>query len=65
MCKAKGLFFHQFILGGTYRLLRGLRLSDAKRVMGLFSSEAVRDLPTPAKWRPIRMAFGGILAAVP
>lgn len=65
MCKAKALFFHQFILGGTYRLLRGLRLSDAKRVMSLFSSEAVRDLPTPAKWRPVRMAFGSILAAVP
>ena len=54
---ARALFFHQFILGGTYRLLKWLRFRDAKMVMGLFSVPAVNELSTPVKWLPIKLVF--------
>ena len=62
---AKSLFFHQFILGGTYRLIRWRRFREAKGVLRLFQMEGIRDLPTPWKWAPVKLAFFLGLAWVP
>jgi glycosyltransferase involved in cell wall biosynthesis len=62
---AKALFFHQFILGGTFRLIRWRRLRDAKTVMRLFRMDGVRELPTPMKWAPVKLAFALALVLVP
>ncbi len=62
---AKSLFFHQFILGGTYRLVRWRRLREAKAVLRLFRVEGIRELRTPWKWAPVKLAFLLGLAWVP
>ena len=55
---ARAKFFHQFILGGTYRLLKWQRFDDAKKVMDLFEIEQVQRMGTPMKWAPVKIAFG-------
>ena len=53
----KSLFFHQWILAGTYRNLKRGRLKEAKAIMGLFKMEDVKVLKTPAKWFALKVLF--------
>ena len=50
-------FFHQFILGGTYRRLRVRQRSEARGVLRLFELPEIRDLGISPKWLPVRAAF--------
>lgn len=58
-CQAK--FFHQFILGGTYRQLRQKNLTEASRIMALFNLEAIKPLKVPLKWLFIRRVFESLI----
>ncbi|WP_345111044.1 glycosyltransferase family 2 protein [Hymenobacter algoricola] len=55
--RAQALFFHQFILAGAYRSLRRRDVPAARRVLSLFAVPALRALPVPLRWLPVRMAF--------
>jgi glycosyltransferase involved in cell wall biosynthesis len=55
-------FFHQFILGGTYRRLRLRRRAEAREVLGMFDLPAIRDLGVSPKWLPVRAAFVALTA---
>jgi glycosyltransferase involved in cell wall biosynthesis len=50
-------FFHQFILGGTYRRLRRRQRAEARGVLRLFELPELRDLGVSPKWLPVRAAF--------
>jgi glycosyltransferase involved in cell wall biosynthesis len=50
-------FFHQFILGGTYRRLRVRQRAEARGVLRLFDLPEIRDLGISPKWLPVRAAF--------
>jgi glycosyltransferase involved in cell wall biosynthesis len=50
-------FFHQFILGGTYRRLRVRQRAEARGVLRLFDLPEIRDLGMSPKWLPVRAAF--------
>jgi glycosyltransferase involved in cell wall biosynthesis len=50
-------FFHQFILGGAYRRLRGRQRAEARGVLRLFELPELRDLGVSPKWLPVRAAF--------
>lgn len=50
-------FFHQFILGGTYRQIRWGDRVGAERIMKLFRSPQVKQLGISPRWAPIRAAF--------
>jgi hypothetical protein len=54
-CQA--LFFHQFILAGTFRFLRRGKLDQVVRVMNLFHLQPIASLKPPLKWRPLRKLF--------
>ncbi len=56
--QAQGRFFHQFILAGAYRSLRRRDFASARQVLALFRLPALRQLPVPARWLPVRLAFG-------
>jgi len=58
-CQAQ--FFHQFILGGTYRQLRQKNLKEATRIMELFNLEAIKPLKVPLKWLFIRRVFESLI----
>ena len=62
--QAQGRFFHQFILAGAYRSLRRRDFSAARQVLALFRLPALRHLPVPARWLPVRLALQ-LLARVP
>jgi len=53
----RSLFFHQYILAGTYRNLRWHGRQAARDAFSLFGHEAMRALKVPMKWLPLRMAF--------
>ena len=55
--QAQGRFFHQFILAGAYRSLRRRDFLAARQVLALFQLPALRHLPVPARWLPVRFAF--------
>jgi GT2 family glycosyltransferase len=55
--KAKALFFHQFILAGTYRSLKQHDLASAQEIFRLFEEPSIRQLSVPLRWRPLRLAF--------
>ncbi|GAA3995333.1 hypothetical protein GCM10022408_02210 [Hymenobacter fastidiosus] len=55
--RAQGLFFHQFILAGAYRSLRRRDVPAARQVLDLFAVPALRELPVPVRWLPVRLAF--------
>lgn len=57
-------WFHQFILGGTYRQLRAGDTVGAKKVFGLFRLPAVHALGRSRRWSPVRLLFQ-ILLRVP
>ena len=58
---AKEYFFHQFILGGTYRSIKRGDFKKAKKVMKLFDMDQVKVLKAPLKWLPVKLAFRTIL----
>ncbi|WP_400191531.1 glycosyltransferase [Hymenobacter sp. B81] len=55
--RARTHFFHQFILAGAYRALRRHDRPAARRILALFTLPQVRELPTPARWLPARLAL--------
>jgi glycosyltransferase involved in cell wall biosynthesis len=57
-------WFHQFILGGTYRPLRAGDMGAARQVFALFRLPAMRVLGRSRRWMPVRVLFG-ILLRVP
>jgi glycosyltransferase involved in cell wall biosynthesis len=52
----KSLFFHQYILAGTYRSLCWHGWRAARETFGLFDSPPARELRPPLKWLPLRFA---------
>jgi glycosyltransferase involved in cell wall biosynthesis len=50
-------FFHQFILGGTYRRLRQRQWAAARGVLRLFDLQEIRALGISPRWLPVRAAF--------
>jgi glycosyltransferase involved in cell wall biosynthesis len=50
-------FFHQFILGGTYRRLRLRQRAEARGVLRLFDLPELDDLGLSPRWLPVRAAF--------
>jgi glycosyltransferase involved in cell wall biosynthesis len=55
-------WFHQFILGGTYRLLRIGDTVQARQVFALFGSPEVRRMGRSRRWFPVRVLFRMLLA---
>jgi hypothetical protein len=50
-------WFHQFILGGTYRPLRAGDTSAARAVFALFRLPAMRRLGRSRRWLAVRLLF--------
>ena len=50
-------WFHQFILGGTYRPLRAGETAAAKQVFRLFQLPVIRALGQSPRWAPVRFLF--------
>jgi glycosyltransferase involved in cell wall biosynthesis len=50
-------WFHQFILGGTYRPLRAGDTLGAKQVFALFRLPVIRALGRSRRWLPVRLLF--------
>lgn len=61
--ESKALFFHQFILAGTYRILKKGKLKEAGEIMNLFKLPPINALPAPLKWLPLRILFTALQAA--
>lgn len=55
--RAQARFFHQFVLAGAYRSLRERNFGAAHKVLQLFELPALRELPVPWRWLPLRLAF--------
>ncbi len=55
--RAQARFFHQFVLAGAYRSLRERNFRAAHEVLQLFEVPALRELPIPLRWLPLRLAF--------
>ena len=58
---AKEYFFHQFILGGTYRSIKKGEFKKAKEVMKLFEMPSIDQLKAPPKWLPVKLVFKTVL----
>lgn len=50
-------WFHQFILGGTYRPLRAGDTAAARSVFRLFGLPSMRALGRSRRWLPVRLLF--------
>lgn len=61
--ESKALFFHQFILAGTYRILKKGKIKEAGEVMNLFKIPPIRTLPAPMKWLPLKLLFSALYVA--
>ena len=61
LLQAKTDFFHQFILGGTYRLIKRIEFKEAKKIMSLFELDELKSLPPSKKWYLVRQAFRSAL----
>lgn len=59
--KAKGYFFHQFILGGAYRAIKKKDYEKGRSILNLFQIEEIKKLPPPLKWLPARLLFTAII----
>ncbi len=59
-CRAD--YFHQFILGGTYRRLLADDRAGARAVLGMFDLPELAGLGTSRRWRPVRVAFNVVVA---
>ena len=58
--RAQGQFFHQFVLAGTYRSLRHYDFAAARQVLALLALPALRPLPRPLRWLPLRWGLGAV-----
>jgi glycosyltransferase involved in cell wall biosynthesis len=54
---ARNDYFHQFILGGTYRRLLAGDRAGARTVMSLFEQPSLDDLGPSRRWGPVRGAM--------
>ncbi len=62
LSRARAAWFHQFVLGGTFRQLRAGRRDEARRVYALLRLPELRALGRPPlKWSLVRRAIGTIL----
>ncbi|HSM24550.1 MAG TPA: glycosyltransferase [Anaerolineaceae bacterium] len=61
LLQAKTNFFHQFILGGTYRFIKRREFKEAKKIMSLFELDEINSLPLSKKWHLVRKIFGWVL----
>jgi len=59
--RAKGNWFHQFILAGAYRQMRAGQLDAARATMALFRLPDVRELGRSRRWWPLRLGFEALL----
>jgi glycosyltransferase involved in cell wall biosynthesis len=59
--RAQARFFHQFVLAGAYRSLRERNFRAADQVLQLFKLPALRELPVPLRWLPLRLAFNLVI----
>lgn len=55
--RSKANFFNQFILSGTMRSLRRKDMGSAKRIMGMFNMEPIRNLEISYKWLFLKLLF--------
>jgi glycosyltransferase involved in cell wall biosynthesis len=55
-------YFHQFVLGGTYRRLLAGDRDGARAVLSMFDLPELDDLGSSRRWRPVRWAFSLIVA---
>jgi hypothetical protein len=55
-------WFHQFILGGTYRLLRAGEPAKAREVFALLALPRIRELGRSRRWYPVRLLFRALIA---
>lgn len=55
--RAQARFFHQFVLAGTWRSLRERDYAAARQVLRLLRLPALRQLPVPLRWLPLRLGF--------
>jgi glycosyltransferase involved in cell wall biosynthesis len=55
--RAEVAWFHQWILGGTYRHLRAGDVAGARRVMALLGLAPLRELGWARRWAPLRFLF--------
>jgi len=53
----QSLFFYQFILAGSFRMLRRGRLREFRQVMSLFQLNKIVGLPIPRKWKLTKFIF--------
>ena len=56
--RAQARFFYQFVLAGAWRSLRERNFGAAHQVVHLLDLPALRGLPVPLRWLPLRLAFG-------
>lgn len=59
---ARAKFIHQFLLGGTFRMMRMRGWRKAEAVYALFNMPEVRALGTPVKWAALKQITGVLLA---
>ncbi|GAC1372832.1 MAG: glycosyltransferase [Hymenobacter sp.] len=62
LARAQGQFFHQFVLAGTYRALLRRDWASARQVFALLHLPALRQLPMPVRWLPVRWGFALLTA---
>jgi glycosyltransferase involved in cell wall biosynthesis len=62
-CRAD--YFHQFILGGTYRRLIAGDQRGARAVLDMFKLPELADLGPSRRWRPVRWVFDVIVELPP
>ncbi|RPD44977.1 glycosyltransferase [Hymenobacter sediminis] len=55
--RAEAQFFHQFVLAGAYRALQHHDAASARRTLKLLELPALRHLPIPARWLPVRVGL--------
>jgi glycosyltransferase involved in cell wall biosynthesis len=59
-CRAD--YFHQFVLGGTYRRLLAGDRAGARTVLGMFDLPELATLGPSRRWGPVRWAFRVVVA---
>ena len=54
-------YFHQFILGGTYRRLLAGDRAGARAILSMFQLPELADLGHSRRWRPVRVVFNAAM----
>ena len=60
--RSRADYFHQFILGGTYRRLLAGDRAGARAVLGMFDLPELADLGPSRRWGPVRRVFSVVVA---